>query len=146
MSCQPILSILLLAAITQFILPANAAGQEPIIPIQPARVSNPAMVELGKQLFFDPRLSRSGFISCNSCHNLSMGGTDNLKSSIGHNWQQGPINSPTVLNAKFNAARSPIPRRWRFRMRWRWKYCSPFRAMSPRSSKPLATTGWAWTK
>ena len=56
---------------------------EPIQPIPPAKVANPAMVELGKKLYFDPRLSKSGFISCNSCHNLSMGGTDNLVSSIG---------------------------------------------------------------
>jgi cytochrome c peroxidase len=33
-----------------------------------------------------------------------MGGTDNLKASIGHNWHQGPINSPTVLNASMNIA------------------------------------------
>lgn len=77
---------------------------EPIKPIEPAKVKNPAMVELGKKLWFDPRLSKSGFISCNSCHNLSMGGSDNLKSSIGHNWQKGPINSPTVLNSTFNVA------------------------------------------
>ena len=80
------------------------ANDEPIQPIQPAKVDNPAMVELGKKLFFDPRLSKSGFISCNSCHNLSMGGTDNLKTSIGHNWQQGPINAPTVLNSSLNLA------------------------------------------
>src|SRR5690625_5850822 len=55
-------------------------------------------------LFFDPRLSRSGFISCNSCHNLSMGGSDNLVSSIGDRWAQGPINSPTVLNSSLNIA------------------------------------------
>lgn len=83
---------------------AAAPADEPIQPIAPATVSNPAMVELGKQLFFDPRLSKSGFISCNSCHNLSMGGTDNLKTSIGHNWQKGPINAPTVLNSSFNIA------------------------------------------
>ncbi|NML27100.1 cytochrome-c peroxidase [Zoogloea dura] len=82
-----------------------AAGNgEPIQPIPAVRVSNPAAVELGKMLFFDPRLSKSGFISCNSCHNLSMGGSDNLKSSIGHGWQKGPINAPTVLNARFNLA------------------------------------------
>lgn len=80
------------------------AEDEPIQPIEPATVTNPAMVELGKKLYFDPRLSKSGFISCNSCHNLSMGGTDNLKTSIGHNWQQGPINSPTVLNSSLNLA------------------------------------------
>mgnify|MGYP006144205063 CR=1 FL=1 len=33
-----------------------------------------------------------------------MGGSDNLKTSIGHNWQKGPINSPTVLNSSLNLA------------------------------------------
>ncbi|MEI6846778.1 MAG: cytochrome-c peroxidase [Chlorobiaceae bacterium] len=75
---------------------------EPVKPIEPAVVSNPGKVELGKKLFFDPRLSKSGFISCNSCHNLSMGGSDNLKSSIGHKWHKGPINAPTVLNSSLN--------------------------------------------
>jgi cytochrome c peroxidase len=65
---------------------------------------NAAQAELGKKLYFDPRLSKSGFISCNSCHNLSMGGSDNLPTSIGHDWQQGPINSPTVLNSSYNLA------------------------------------------
>ncbi len=81
-----------------------SAANEPIQPIPPIKVSNPALVELGKKLYFDPRLSKSGFISCNSCHNLSMGGSDNLKTSIGHNWQKGPINSPTVLNSSLNLA------------------------------------------
>lgn len=97
------LSVLLAAGIS-LAAPVLATGKEPISPIQPARVGNPAMVALGKKLFFDPRLSRSGFISCNACHNLSMGGTDNLKTSIGHNWHEGPINAPTVLNARLNIA------------------------------------------
>ncbi|CAA6803046.1 MAG: Cytochrome c551 peroxidase (EC [uncultured Thiotrichaceae bacterium] len=79
-------------------------AKEPIDPIAPVKDINLAQVELGKKLYFDPRLSKSGFISCNSCHNLSMGGTDNLKTSIGHKWQQGPINSPTVLNSSMNIA------------------------------------------
>ena len=83
---------------------AATVRNEPIQPIAPAVVSNAAMMELGKRLYFDPRLSRSGFISCNSCHNLSMGGSDNLKTSIGHNWQKGPINAPTVLNSSMNVA------------------------------------------
>jgi len=61
-------------------------------------------VELGKMLFFDPRLSSSGLISCNTCHNVGMGGDDNLETSIGHGWQKGPRNSPTVFNAVFNIA------------------------------------------
>nr|VFK03198.1 MAG: cytochrome c peroxidase [Candidatus Kentron sp. H] len=78
-------------------------AKEPIEPIAPKEVDS-AQAALGKKLFFDPRLSKSGFISCNSCHNLGMGGTDNLKTSIGHQWQQGPINAPTVLNAGMNIA------------------------------------------
>lgn len=93
-----------LSAVGMAVGMATAASNEPIQPISPAKVANLAMVELGKKLYFDPRLSKSGFISCNSCHNLSMGGTDNLKTSIGHNWQKGPINSPTVLNSSMNLA------------------------------------------
>ena len=63
-----------------------------------------AQVELGHMLFFDPRLSRSHLITCNTCHSLGTGGADNVPVSIGHGWQRGPRNSPTVLNAVFNAA------------------------------------------
>jgi len=80
------------------------AAEEPIQPIRPVQEINLAQVQLGKKLYFDPRLSKSGFISCNSCHNLSMGGTDNLKTSIGDQWQKGPINAPTVLNSSMNLA------------------------------------------
>lgn len=83
---------------------AWAQGSEPVEPIKPAQNINLGLVELGKKLYFDPRLSKSGFISCNSCHNLSMGGTDNLRTSIGDKWQQGPINAPTVLNSSLNLA------------------------------------------
>jgi cytochrome c peroxidase len=81
-----------------------AQSNEPIQPIKPPSQINLGMVELGKKLYFDPRLSKSGFISCNSCHNLSMGGTDNIPTSIGDKWQQGPINAPTVLNSSLNVA------------------------------------------
>lgn len=64
---------------------------------------NEAKVELGKMLYFDPRLSQSGFISCNSCHNLATYGVDNLPTSLGHRWTAGPRNAPTVLNAALHA-------------------------------------------
>jgi cytochrome c peroxidase len=64
----------------------------------------PEKISLGKDLFFDPRLSASGIFSCNSCHNLATGGDDNLETSIGHGWQKGPRNSPTVLNSVLNEA------------------------------------------
>ena len=102
MKIKPIVLSIALASTT--FTTTMALAEEPIKPIRPVQEINLAQVELGKKLFFDPRLSKSGFISCNSCHNLSMGGTDNLKTSIGHNWQQGPINSPTVLNSSLNLA------------------------------------------
>jgi len=55
-------------------------------------------------LYFEPRLSSSWLISCNTCHNVGMGGVDLMETSIGHGWQKGPRNAPTVLNAVFNIA------------------------------------------
>lgn len=65
---------------------------------------SPEKIELGKMLFFEPRLSASGLISCNTCHNLGTGGVDLQETSTGHGWQRGPRNAPTVLNAVFNIA------------------------------------------
>lgn len=101
MSMRPKALFAAMAAASVF---ASSVAAVNIDPIRPVQNINLAQVELGKKLYFDPRLSKSGFISCNSCHNLSMGGTDNLKTSIGHNWQQGPINAPTVLNSSMNVA------------------------------------------
>jgi cytochrome c peroxidase len=64
----------------------------------------PERVKLGRMLFFDPRLSASHAISCNSCHQMGLGGDDNQPTSIGHGWQRGPRNAPTVFNAVFNSA------------------------------------------
>ena len=62
-----------------------------------------AKVELGKALFFEPRLSKSNLISCNTCHNLAIGGVDGVSAAIGHKWTANPhhLNSPTVYNAVF---------------------------------------------
>ena len=84
-----------------------AALFEPIPSMPPALDGNAVTREradLGKMLFFEPRLSASGLISCNTCHNVGMGGDDNLETSYGHGWQKGPRNSPTVFNAVFNVA------------------------------------------
>ncbi|MCP5367080.1 MAG: cytochrome-c peroxidase [Hyphomicrobiales bacterium] len=80
---------------------------QPIPSVVPAVKNNAVTrdkVDLGKKLFFDPRLSGSHLISCNTCHNLGMGGDDNLETSIGHGWAKGPRNAPTVMNAVFNIA------------------------------------------
>ncbi|NKE73299.1 cytochrome-c peroxidase [Candidatus Manganitrophus noduliformans] len=97
-----------------FLITAPAFGQEadlirqagnffkPLPEKLSAPENNPATPEkvlLGQMLFFEPRLSKSGAISCNSCHNLITGGVDNLPTSPGHMGQLGGRNSPTVLNA-----------------------------------------------
>lgn len=78
------------------------------IPLTPPPIkgvtASPALVELGKALYFDPRLSQSHNISCNTCHQIGLGGVDMLPTSIGHKWQHGARNSPTVLNSIFNIA------------------------------------------
>jgi diguanylate cyclase (GGDEF)-like protein/PAS domain S-box-containing protein len=76
---------------------------EPITPI-PLHVDDidKQKAILGKELFFDPILSRDGTIACVNCHVLSEGGDDGLKFSFGINGQKGNINSPTVLNARYN--------------------------------------------
>jgi cytochrome c peroxidase len=63
-----------------------------------------ARIELGKMLFFDPRLSASQVISCNHCHNLAAGGVDAGPTSTGHAWKQGSRRAPSVFNAVFNSA------------------------------------------
>lgn len=62
--------------------------------------------ELGKKLYFEPRLSKSGLISCNTCHNLGLGGTDGVAAAVGHKWTANPhhLNSPTVYNSVLNSA------------------------------------------
>lgn len=73
-------------------------------PALPGNAATPAKLELGKMLYFDPRLSESHSISCNSCHMIGMGGVDLQETSLGHRWQRGGRNAPTVYNAVFDIA------------------------------------------
>lgn len=80
---------------------------QPVPSKPPVLKHNPhtsAKYELGKLLYFEPRLSKSGLISCNTCHNVGLGGADFQETSTGHAWQKGPRNAPTVLNSVFNLA------------------------------------------
>ncbi|CAF0700721.1 cytochrome-c peroxidase [Candidatus Methylacidithermus pantelleriae] len=110
--------LLALCFLLGFSLRAFTQQQEPLTPekgraifgILPRVADNPSnpvtpeKVTLGKSLFFDPRLSKSGVVSCNSCHNLAAGGVDGLPTSVGHLWQIGPRNAPTVFNAALQVA------------------------------------------
>jgi cytochrome c peroxidase len=57
------------------------------------------LVTLGRMLYFEPRISKSQKISCNSCHDLATYGVDNQPTSDGHKGMKGDRNSPTVFNA-----------------------------------------------
>lgn len=91
---------------------AKTAGLKPIpasakavakLTSNPKNPTTAAKVELGKMLYFEPRLSKSGLISCNTCHNLATGGVDGISAAIGHKWTSNPhgLSSPTVYNAVF---------------------------------------------
>jgi cytochrome c peroxidase len=63
------------------------------------RPSTPALIELGRALFFDPRMSVDGTASCARCHQPALYGTDALAKSHGHHDKLNFRNAPTVLNA-----------------------------------------------
>ena len=74
------------------------------VPAPSDNPTTPEKVELGKQLYFDPRLSIDGTVSCNSCHNVMSSGTDNRPTSAGINGLRGGRNAPTVWNAAYLSA------------------------------------------
>jgi cytochrome c peroxidase len=89
------------------LMKAAQAAFKPIpvaAPALPGNAATPEKLLLGRMLYFDPRLSASHSISCNSCHNVGLGGVDSQETSIGHHWQRGGRNAPTVFNAVFNTA------------------------------------------
>lgn len=77
-------------------LPQDAATTE--YPVTPERVT------LGRLLFFDPRISLDGTVSCSRCHQPSLYGTDALAKPIGVKDRENPRNAPTVLNAALQFA------------------------------------------
>lgn len=60
-----------------------------------------ALIALGKQLFFEPRMSQSKQIACASCHHPDQNFTDNRALSIGNSLFEGNRNAPTVLNLSY---------------------------------------------
>lgn len=85
-----------------FLLMYSISYFEPIKPIPKKIKYNKELALLGMRLYHDPRLSKDGTVSCASCHDLKLGGTDNKKVSSGVYKQKGLMNAPTVLNAVFN--------------------------------------------
>jgi len=88
---------------------ATARARFQPVPVEPPELpgnpATPAKLELGRMLYFDPRVSPGRPGSCNSCHNVGLAGADGGETAIGHSWQQGGRNVPTAFNAVFNTAR-----------------------------------------
>ena len=84
--------------------PVVAQLFEPIPPEAEAPEDNPITdekIELGHMLFFEQKLSRSGIISCNTCHVVGAAGVDHLPLAVGEAGRVGTRTSPTVYNAAF---------------------------------------------
>ncbi len=76
----------------------------PVAPPIPAdNRQTPEKIELGRLLYFDPRLSFTGVLNCNSCHNVFAGGDDDQRVSIGALGQPGHRNTPTVWNVAYQS-------------------------------------------
>lgn len=63
---------------------------------------NAARISLGKMLFFDPRASRDGNMSCASCHSPLLGWSDGLSTGRGFKSQKLARATPTVINTAYN--------------------------------------------
>ena len=106
-------TLLATAASAALLLAAPAAAQDmdeyidffeplPALPPIPSGTTmSPERIELGRMLFFEPRISASGVISCATCHNPALGWTDRIPRAVGHGGQVGERNTPTVLNSGF---------------------------------------------
>ncbi len=102
--------VLLISAITGALSLSVSAKDNTPWPVLPEKAPvpednpmNDAKVELGKMLYFDPRLSSTGTVSCNSCHNVMGGGDDNRPVSFGVHGKTGGRSAPTVWNAAFQS-------------------------------------------
>lgn len=102
-SAQPAASAAAVASQPQQTLLQQAQGIfQPLPTFEESRKAHPftdAQVALGKQLWYDTRLSVANDISCNSCHGLDTFGVDNKQTSSGHKGALGVRNSPTAYNA-----------------------------------------------
>jgi cytochrome c peroxidase len=104
-----VLRILLIWAVVTVSSPAQYASAASADWQRPAAVPAPAgneptaeRIELGRALFFDPRLSAKGAMSCASCHNPALGWSDGLPTAVGHDMKILGRATPTIVNAAFN--------------------------------------------
>lgn len=97
--------LLLLVAVAQSATGEDYKLQLPLglkeLKVPAANPLSAAKIELGRQLFFDPRLSLDDTISCASCHNPKAGWSNNEPFATGVRNQVGGRSAPTIINAGF---------------------------------------------
>ena len=113
--CAPKNSILVAVGfVLGLMATADAGAQKPdpyarphVVPAPVDNIVTPARIELGKNLFFDPRLSGSQWISCASCHNPALGWSDGLPTALGDGMKKLARATPTILNTAYNETTPP---------------------------------------
>ncbi len=73
------------------------------VPVPKENPSSPEKIALGKQLYFDKRLSGDDTIACSSCHDPKKGWSNADKTAVGFGGQRGGRSAPTVLNSGYQA-------------------------------------------
>lgn len=95
---------LLVLVVGASMLQGRTAGLGGPLPAMPVPSDNPqteAKIQLGKQLYFDGRLSADGKISCATCHSPKTGWAGHDATDTGIGGQVGTRNSGTVLNSGY---------------------------------------------
>jgi cytochrome c peroxidase len=82
-------------------VPTGLVALTPKVVVPAANPLTKAKYELGKQLYFDPRVSKDGTVSCATCHNPEKGWTDNLPVSVGILGQKGKRSAPSSINTAY---------------------------------------------
>ena len=99
--CFSLLTAFIVLSHTVYADPSNTLLGLPTHAINSTKLSTPAEIDLGKQLFFDKNLSQDGSVSCASCHAPDKAFSDHRRVAQGIRGQFGTRNTPTLLNAAF---------------------------------------------
>ena len=91
-----------LTTVNAHILGPEKIGNLPPVPIPPDNPQTSMKIQLGKQLYFDTRLSQDNTISCATCHDPAMGWSDKGPTSVGIGGQKGGRRAPPVSNSAYN--------------------------------------------
>lgn len=101
-----LIAVLLTGAISVYSVNTFSRNNDPFlfpeaIPAPADNQITSARVELGKSLFFDPRLSGSRWMSCASCHNPALGWSDGLPTALGNDMKKLARATPTIVNSAY---------------------------------------------